>query len=56
VAPPSGVVPAAIMGSVLTHQAGYVGITAMLFDPEDRTGDYWVDCLCPALTIPIQGA
>lgn len=26
------------MGSVLTHQAGDVGITAMLFDPEDRTG------------------
>ena len=45
VAPPSGVVPPTIMGSVLTHQAGDVGITAMVFDPEDRSGDYWVDGL-----------
>lgn len=45
VAPPSGVVPPTIMGTVLTHQAGDVGITAMLFDPEDRSGDYWVDGL-----------
>lgn len=45
VAPPSGVVPPTIMGSVLTHQAGSVGITAMVFDPEDRSGDYWVDGL-----------
>lgn len=40
VAPPSGVVPPTIMGSILTHQAGDVGITAMVFDPEDRSGDY----------------
>ncbi len=45
VAPPSGVVPPTIMGTVLTHQAGDVGITAMVFDPEDRSGDYWVDGL-----------
>jgi porin len=45
VAPPSGVVPPTIMGTILTHQAGDVGITAMVFDPEDRTGDYWVDGL-----------
>jgi porin len=42
VAPPSGVVPPTIMGSILTHQAGDVGITAMVFDPEDRSGDYWL--------------
>ena len=40
VAPPSCVVPVTIMGSVLTHQTGSVGITAMVFDPEDRSGDY----------------
>lgn len=45
VAPPSGVVPPTIMGTILTHQAGDVGITAMVFDPEDRSGDYWVDGL-----------
>lgn len=45
VAPPSGVVPPTIMGTVLTHQAGDVGITAMVFDPEDRSGDYWVEGL-----------
>lgn len=45
VAPPSGVVPPVIMGAILTHQAGDVGITAMVFDPRDRTGDYWVDGL-----------
>ena len=45
VAPPSGVVPPTIMGSILTHQAGDIGITAMVFDPEDRTNDYWIDGL-----------
>jgi porin len=40
VAPPSGVVPPTIMGSILTHQAGDIGITAMVFDPEDRSGAY----------------
>ena len=45
VAPPSGVVPPTIMGAVVAHQAGDVGITAMVFDPEDRTGDYWLDGL-----------
>jgi porin len=42
VAPPSGVVPPTIMGAVLAHQAGDFGITAMVFDPEDRTGKYGV--------------
>jgi porin len=45
VAPPSGVVPPTIMGTILTHQVGSVGLTAMVFDPEDRSGDYWVDAL-----------
>jgi porin len=33
------------MGGILAHQAGDVGITLMVFDPEDRTGDYWIDGL-----------
>lgn len=45
VAPPSGVIPPVIMGGMLIHQEGPVGITAMLFDPKDRTHDYWVDGL-----------
>jgi porin len=45
VAPPSGVVPPTIMGAVLAQQAGDIGITVMVFDPEDRTGDYWIDGL-----------
>jgi porin len=45
VAPPSGVVPATFMGGVLMHQADDVGITMMVFDPEDRTDDYWIDGL-----------
>jgi porin len=45
VAPPSGVVPPTLMGAILTHQLDSVGITAMIFDPNDRTGDYWVDGL-----------
>lgn len=45
VAPPSGVVPPVFMGGVLTHKVGTVGITAMVFDPNDKTGDYWVDGL-----------
>lgn len=45
VGPPSGVVPPTIMGAVLVHQIGSVGITAMAFDPDDRSGDYWVDGL-----------
>jgi porin len=37
---PSGVFPPTFMGAVLAHQVGDVGITFMVFDPEDRTGDY----------------
>lgn len=42
VAPPSGVVPPTIMGAMLTQQVGKVTLTAMVFDPEDRSGDYGI--------------
>ncbi|WP_226634158.1 carbohydrate porin [Novosphingobium profundi] len=45
VAPPSGVVPPVLMGGILTHQVGDVGLTAMVFDPNDRSDDYWIDGL-----------
>lgn len=40
-APPSGVVPATIMGGVFVHQGKPINLTVMVFDPEDRTGDYF---------------
>jgi porin len=45
VAPPSGVVPPAIMGAVLVHRGAPITLTVMVFDPNDRTGNYWVDGL-----------
>lgn len=45
VAPPSGLVPPTIMGTILTHQVGSVGLTAMVFDPEDRSGNYGLNGL-----------
>lgn len=39
-APPSGVVPVTMIGGVLSHRAGQYSITAMAFDPEDRTTKY----------------
>lgn len=45
VAPPSGVVPPTIVGAVLLHEAGSVLVTAMAFDPNDRTRDYAPDDL-----------
>lgn len=45
VAPPSGVVPPTIMGAVLSHKSAPVSYTFMLFDPDDRTNDYWPDDL-----------
>jgi porin len=45
VAPPSGVVPPTIMGSVLVHRGSPITLTVMVFDPNDRTGNYWVDGL-----------
>jgi porin len=45
VAPPSGVVPPTIMGAVLVHRGTPITLTVMVFDPNDRTGNYWVDGL-----------
>lgn len=43
VAPPSGVVPPTIMGAVLSQKLDDFTLTFMAFDPQDRTGDYWID-------------
>lgn len=45
VAPPSGVVPVTIMGAVLVHRSAPITMTVMVFDPNDRTGNYGVDGL-----------
>jgi len=45
VAPPSGVVPVTIMGAMVVHRSTPITLTVMVFDPNDRTGDYWVDGL-----------
>ena len=45
VAPPSGLVPPVIMGAVLTAARAPFSYTLMVFDPDDRTSDYWVDGL-----------
>lgn len=42
-APPSGVTPAVIMGAVAIVRATPVNWTFMVFDPDDRTSDYWPD-------------
>jgi porin len=41
VAPPSGVVPPTIMGGVFVHKSSPITLTVMVFDPEDRTRDYF---------------
>jgi porin len=41
VAPPSGVVPPTIMGGVFVHKGNPITLTMMIFDPEDRTRDYF---------------
>jgi porin len=43
VAPPSGVVPPTIMGTVFSKKLDPFTLTFMAFDPNDRTNDYWVD-------------
>lgn len=45
VAPPSGVVPPVIMGTVFNYRMAPYTLTFMAFDPQDRTGDYWPDDL-----------
>jgi porin len=42
-APPSGVTPAVITGAIATIRAEPLSWTLMLFDPNDRTDDYWPD-------------
>ncbi|HEY0938548.1 MAG TPA: carbohydrate porin [Steroidobacter sp.] len=42
-APPSGVTPAVIMGAVATIRAEPINWTLMVFEPDDRTRDYWPD-------------
>lgn len=44
-APPSGVTPASIIGAVLSIRGSPFNWTFMVFDPEDRTDDYWPDAL-----------
>ena len=41
VAPPSGVVPPTIMGAVFSLQTAPLSWTLMVFDPNDRTSDYF---------------
>lgn len=45
VAPPSGVVPPTIFGTIINYTIKPVTITAMVFDPDDQTNVYWVDNL-----------
>ena len=41
VATPSGVVPPTIMGGILVYKGAPISLTVMLFDPRDRTRDYF---------------
>lgn len=45
VAPPSGVVPPTIIGGILSYQIKPLSFTLMVFDPSDRTDDYWPEDL-----------
>jgi porin len=45
VAPPTGVVPATIMGAVLVHRGAPITLTVMVFDPNDRSDNYGVNGL-----------
>jgi len=45
VAPPSGVFPPVIMGAVFNYTVKPVTFTFMVYDPNDRTNDYWPDDL-----------
>ena len=48
VAPPSGLVPPVIMGAVANYRVAPYTLTFMVFDPDDRTSDYWPDNLFSA--------
>ncbi|UCD91132.1 MAG: carbohydrate porin [Desulfobacterales bacterium] len=45
VAPPSGVFPPVIIGAVFNYRIAPYTLTFMVYDPHDRTGDYWPDDL-----------
>jgi len=45
VAPPTGVFPPVIMGAIVNYQVAPFTYTFMVFDPDDRTGEYWIDDL-----------
>ena len=45
VAPPSGVVPPTIAGAIFSTRRGAWSYTAIAYDPNDQTNDYWVDDL-----------
>jgi porin len=56
VAPPSGVVPPTIMGLVAVHKGTPVTLTVMVFDPEDRTRDYFPgDLFASGVNISVGG-
>jgi porin len=45
VVPPKGVVPPTLMGAIANIKLQPVTLTLMVFDPNDRTDDYWPDDL-----------
>ncbi|NJK47171.1 carbohydrate porin [Candidatus Gracilibacteria bacterium] len=45
VVPPKGVVPPTLMGAIANIKTQPVTFTFMVFDPNDRTDDYWPDDL-----------
>ncbi|MCP4260029.1 MAG: carbohydrate porin [Planctomycetes bacterium] len=45
VAPPSGVLPPVIIGAISNYRIAPFTLTFMVYDPHDRTGDYWPDDL-----------
>jgi porin len=56
VAPPSGVVPPTIMGGVLVHKGKPISLTLMVFDPEDRTRDYFPgDLFATGVNVSVGG-
>jgi porin len=56
VAPPSGVVPPTIMGGVLVHKGTPISLTVMVFDPEDRTRDYFPgDLFATGVNVSVGG-
>jgi porin len=45
VAPPNGIIPAVMMGAVASFSTQPVSLTVMVFDPNDRSTDYFPDDL-----------